>query len=1236
MGSSLDTGRGLQKAKVPQKCPVVGIGASAGGLEAFTELLQKLPADTGMAFVLVQHLDPTHESQLTNLLARATALPVRQVQNNMSLAPNQVYVIPPNSQMTTKGGVLKLVEGRRTGEAHHSVDHFLESLALDRGLQAIGVILSGSASDGTLGLEAIKNEGGITFAQDDSAKYDSMPRSAIASGCVDYVLPPASIAEELGRIARLPQLLPQATQAAEELSKDAKDYKRILQLLRARTGADFNLYKPASIRRRINRRMVLNKTPRLSSYLKALRDHPGEVDALYQDVLINVTGFFRDSDAFEMLKQKAFPNILKDRRPDQPVRMWVLGCSTGQEAYSLAMAFLEFTAQSGLQIPLQVFGTDLNGTLLDKARAGLYSKSQVQELAPERLRRFFIQEDGGFRVCKPLRELCLFARHDVQSDPPFSRMDLLSCRNVMIYLEPVLQKRLLPIFHYSLQPEGYLLLGSSESIVGFTDLFSTEDKVHRLYSRKPASNRSRVRLQPKHGPIGRMTAPSANRPSVLGMAGEADAQNEADRVLLAKFAPAGVLVNEDMEILQFRGHTGPYLEPPVGRANYNLLKMVREGLLAPVQATIQKAKRGAETTRMEGVEFRYENQTRRVNLEIIPLKNSRERCFLLLFEPAPMGGSAHHKTEAPEAPPALPPDLAEALRENARLRSELAAAREYLQSVSEQYEATNEELQAANEETQSSNEELQTINEELESTKEEMQSTNEELTTVNEEMGNRNVELHRVNGDLSNVLIGVQMCIVVLGGDLCIRRFTPLAEKILNLLPTDVGRPILNIRSQFNLPDLEAVLHDVINAVRPYEREVQDKDGRWYSLRILPYKTLDQKIDGAVLLLVDVDALKRSEQLVKTALDYAEAVIETVREPMLVLDANFRIERGNRSFYRVFRVSPAETQGHLLHELGGGAWNIPDLRALLREVLTKNSVFNDFAVERDFERIGHRTILLNGRSIANHGGPPQRMLLAFDDVTESQQLIELQKSREELEKRVEERTAMLREMVQEMEAFSYSVSHDLRTPLRAMLGFVDLAIEEGGEGLSPAVKKHLQRVTAAADRADRLVQDLLTYSRVSRANLVLEPVDMGNVLQEVILLNPGFQAPQSDIQVRSPLPWVVGHKAALTQCVTNLLANATKFVLPGIIPCVKIWTEPVDGQVRFWFQDNGIGIEPANWTRIFGLFERVHSSQQYEGTGIGLAIVRKQIERMGGSVGVESEVGNGSKFWLQLKPASGL
>src|SRR5438105_2629054 len=607
-----------------------------------------------------------------------------------------------------------------------------------------------------------------------------MPRNAIAAGCVDFVLSPAKIAQELGKIALHAQVVPQSLLGPAEPAQIADHYEKVLHLLKTRTGVDFSLYKPITLERRIARRMVLNKIPKLPAYLTFLRSHPSELEALYQDVLIHVTSFFRDPETFEVLKQKVFPRMIKSRTPDDPVRAWVLGCSTGQEAYSIAMAYLEFASKASSQVPLQIFATDLNETLLEKSRAGLYSKAQVQDLSPERLRRFFLQEDGGFRICKPVRELCVFARHDVLADAPFSRLDLLSCRNLLIYITPASQNRLLPLFHYALKPKGFLLLGSSETVGNFSDLFAVEDKTHRIFSKKTQTNSSDLTFEFKKE--GRKSSlaqqPSA---SAVRLTRELDAQKEADRLTIARYGPPGVLINEAMQILQFRGQTSPYLEPAAGKASFDLLKMAREGLMLPVRAAFQKAKSHNQAARLEDVAVRCEGQVRRVNVEIIPLNQLRERCFLVNFEPIadlpPEGKHQARKTESVRQSSSVPTEPLE----NRRLRNELSASREYLQSVSEQYEALNEELQATNEEAQSSNEELRSINEELETTKEELQSTNEELTTVNDEMNHRNLELHRTNSDLNNVLASVQMCIVVLGGDLSIRRFTSLAKRILNL-----------------------------------------------------------------------------------------------------------------------------------------------------------------------------------------------------------------------------------------------------------------------------------------------------------------------------------------------------------------------------------------------------------------------------------------------------------------------
>jgi two-component system CheB/CheR fusion protein len=1052
-------------ARVAVRCPIVGIGASAGGLEAFTQLLQHLPVDTGFGFVFVQHLDPQHDSVLAQLLARATAMPVHEAAHNQRVVADHVYVIPPNTSLGIERGILKLRARSPHRVVPRAIDNFFEALAKDQCERAIGVILSGNASDGTLGLEAIKAEGGLTFAQNDTARFGSMPRSAVAAGCVDFELPPARIAREIARIGRHPYIsgrsaaraahgrsaaptaLPApsaATSATAQTGADSDGYRKIIALLRHHTGVDFSLYKSTTILRRMTRRTVLNRHDTLARYADFLKGNVKELDALYADTLINVTSFFRNADAFLALQKHVFAPLLH-RRDHAPVRVWVLGCSTGQEAYSLAIAYAELAQKNPRARKLQIFATDLNEANLERARHGLYAKTLVQDVSPERLRRFFTEEAGGFRIVKSLRESIIFARHNLIGDPPFSRMDLISCRNVLIYLEPSLQKKTLPAFHYALKPGGCLFLGASESIGAFTDLFSLLDKRRKIFVRKaaptpafqlplvqPRTARPVSARAPRFAPLpGR--GPDAFR-AVLS------AEREADRVMVNQFAPPSVLIDAELAILQFRGPTGEYLEPPTGKASLHLLKMVREGLLLPLRALLTRAAKQHRTARREHVPYLLNGQSRLVNIEVVPLKNLPERRYLVLFEnPAKPPRAPSAEAVATVRPVGALGKKAAASR-LVTVERDLAETRDFIQSMQEQQEAANEELQASNEEGQSANEELQSLNEELETSKEELESTNEELTTVNEELAGRNSDLSLLNSDLTNLQSAAHLVVLVFGRDLRIRRFSAQAEKQFSLHAGDVGRPLHSVRHGLDLPDLEALVAEVIKSVRECESDVQDKDGHWFSLRVRPYVTADNKVDGAVLLLMDIHASKLAQREVLHARDFAEAVITTVRDPLLILDGKFCVQKANEAYLRTFQLTAAEVIGKKFFELHRHSVPTAKLRALLEDVLPRHSSFDNFELTRTFPRIGLRSFLINARILSQDAGHREKILLGLRDITERlQRDVALQAARAklarhagQLEDMVRRRTAQLTAANRRLETSVQTVSQG-KEELRVLL-----------------------------------------------------------------------------------------------------------------------------------------------------------------------------------------------------------
>ncbi|PYL93272.1 MAG: hypothetical protein DME28_09455 [Verrucomicrobia bacterium] len=838
-----------EKQKSSPACPIVGIGGSAGGFEAAMEFLRQLPSKTGMAFVIVQHLDPHHASRLSNLLGKVTAMPVSEITKTTTPKPNTVYVQPPNKCVIAKNGALTLVQ--REERLNVAIDHFFESLAEECGSRAIGVVLSGTGSDGTAGLRAIKAAGGLTFAQsEESAKFDAMPRSAIRAGFVDLVLPPGEIAREIERIANHPYIrrpLSDPEEIEKAAYRQADDLGRIFLSLKKQMGVDFSAYKESTLIRRIQRRMALHRIEKMSQYARFLRDNKKEIEALFDDLLINVTRFFRDEVLFRALKKRFLPALLKNKsKGRQPeLRAWVPGCATGEEVYSLAICILETLGRAPSKMRIQIFGTDLSESVIENARLGIYSSAIEKDVSLTRLKRFFVKRDGTYQIHRNVRDICTFARQNICVDPPFSRLDLISCRNVLIYLSPELHKRCIPQFHYALNSGGYLILGPAESVGLYDELFKLADKKNKIYVKAAVTTPHTMDLIPQLGlELARFgTRSTAGAGANFG----GDLLKVADRIMLGAYAPAAVVIDQDMHVQQFRGRTELFLEHAPGPATFNLLQLARPTLVADLRATIKHAIKTDKPARKERARVKLKGRSYEINIQAVPFKipGSDKSWLLVIFDETTKG------TKQEKLPRALGKTATE--REVSELHRELAASKESLQAIIEEQEATNEELKSANEEIESSNEELQSTNEELETAKEELQSTNEELTTLNEELSNRNLEMMEVTGELNNLLASIHMPIVMVDNALTVRRATPAARGAFNILPTDIGRPLSELRPNIDVPDLENILREVIETLGTREHKVTDKDGRQYSLRIRPYRTTDNKIDGAVLTLIDID-----------------------------------------------------------------------------------------------------------------------------------------------------------------------------------------------------------------------------------------------------------------------------------------------------------------------------------------------------------------------------------------------
>jgi len=1222
-----------QSAKTDAPFPIVGIAASAGGLEAFTELLGHLPVDTGMAFVLIQHLAPDHKSLLCEILARETKMPVSEVQDGVAVEPNQVYVIPPNTKMVLSKGVLQLSPREKIYGKYMPGDAFFTSLAIDREHKAIAVVLSGGDGDGSLGLKAIKAAGGMTFAQcQDTAKFDSMPNTAVATGNVDFILPPEKIAEELANYSRSPLLSSTISLAKVEESPEPGDaLATIFALLKSTTGVDFSHYKPTTIARRIQRRMVLYKLESLDDYAEHLRQNSAEVKALYEEILIHVTSFFRDLEVFEKLKELVFPTITQNKSANAPIRIWVAGCSTGEEVYSIAICLLEFLGDRVIQPPIQIFATDISEAAIGKARSGFYLENQMVDVSPERRTRFFIrtEEGGSYRICKAVRELCVFARQDLGSDPPFSNLDLVSCRNVLIYLGESLQKKVMPIFHYSLNPTGFLLLGTSESTGKFSSLFTSVDKKSKIYAKTLTATRPTFSFTPSSYPV----AKTVQKQEMTGENSieSLDLQRETEQLILNRYAPATVLVNEEMKILQVRGDIDPYFKVVAGTPDLNLLTMARAGLLVELRTAIYEAQTQNVTVRKERVVVESGGRSTMVNIEVMPFHphTFAARYFLLLLEEV-LPQALNFRTVTSES--CEQGDLAaenEFLRQAlATANKEKAAAQVHQQSLIQEQENLNQDLKIANEEILSSNEELQSTNEELETAKEEIQATNEELTTTNEELRSQYLEQSQLNNDLTNLFASINIPVLMLANDLQIRRFTPTAQAIFNLIPTDIGRPFSDIRSTLDVPDLEQRIGEVIDTLQTQEQEVQTLSGYWYNIRIRPYRTTENQIDGVVIVLIDIDALKRSAATLEDARNYAETIVETVQTPLVTLDANFRVNKANRSFYETFQVSSSETAKSSLFELGNGQWNIPQLRWILEDILVSDVQLQNFELDHVFEQIGQKTMLLNACKLEREDRALM-ILLSIEDITERKQFetVRSQLLQQEQLARQQAETAN-----RAKDEFLANLSHELRNPLTPILGWAQIL--RSGKLKEAAVTNALEVIERSARAQSQLIEDILDVSRITSGKLALDTssIDLQLVV-EAALQGVQLSAEAKNIQIVSQLSCatVLGDAARLQQVVWNLLSNAIKFTPAG--GRVEVTLSPIDDRAQLQISDTGKGIRAEFLPYIFDRFHQGDASttKANQGLGLGLSIVRHLVELHGGTVQADSPgEGQGTTMTLRL------
>lgn len=1195
---------------------IVGIGASAGGLDAMKDFFSALPADSGLTFVVVQHLDPSHESHTAEILSKVTPIRIVAAEDGMRIEPNTAYTNSPGRTLLVRGG--RLVQGESSQGEHVEtvIDHFLSSLADEAGARAVGIILSGSnGADSPRGIRAIRAAGGMCMVQDPgTAQFPAMPQAIIDTGLADSILAPAEMPAALVAFAHHLQG-PAADPDAGPAGAEAGDFETILGLLHTHSNSDFRCYKQPMVFRRIQRRMGLRQVHSLGDYVQLLRNDPGELARLSRDMLIGVSSFFRDTETFERLRTEIIAPLVQSKANGAPLRAWVAGCATGEEAYSIAMLLLEAVVAAGKACPVQVFATDVDARAVETARAGVYPSSIAADVPAGRLERFFVAHGQTYRVTKTLREAVIFSKHDLLSDPPFPRLDLVSCRNVLIYIDPAAQKKLLAVFGFALNVGGTLMLGRSEGVGGMEAWFEPISKSDRLYRLTRSGRKAGIQL-PVYRPE-RAPGPIDREP----VAGNAASLPQANLdAVLGHFDASVVLIDGKGEIVYFRGHTEKYLSHPKGPASLNILNMTAGSLSTKLRSAIDTAQQQDAPIRLQGVTLPGTRSRADLTVMRVGDRASGGRLLAVIFEDT---SPAHASTRV--SPPAADDEPLVS-----QLEAEVKTLRTELQTNAEESDSANEELKAASEEVMSMNEELQSANEELEAAKEELQSLNEELTTVNAQLSDNVGELTRINDDLANLLVATDIATVFLDPRLQIRRFTPRATQLLNLIPTDIGRPLAHITTNFTGVDLPSDASGVIKTLSPVEREIRARDGSWYVVRVLPYRTQDNRIDGAVITFSDVSGLKETAKYLRYERTYAERVTETVRHPLLVLDETLQVLSANRAFYETFQVKPNQTVGSPLYALGNMQWDVPELRALLVDLLDHDAGFEDFAVEHDFPAIGHRVMLLSGRRIEPTEDMPERVLLTIEDVSRREKDRALLESlNANLEQRVTDRTALAENRAGQLRALASELAHTEHRERERLARVLHDDLQQllvGAKLQLSNLRSHAQDPAQleAVDKVDDLLKQSLEASRsltVELSPTILYEMGLDAALLWLVRQVKAKHGLDVTTEINARVgPDDQGVGILLYSAVSELLLNIVKHA--GVKTAFLRLDRDEGGEIRITVSDRGAGFDTGK-----------PQSGETHVTGLGLFGLQQRFEYIGGRCEIASIPGSGTNVTLTAKLA---